>query len=99
MTQVSGMGMNVNLITEVLEDIRTKTGAFHFLRVETKILQDIEWNNDKKVYQYDKTLDVSWNSRVLYRVMGQNSIIFFDGNNPPANKPPFVNGLPNPDIP
>ena len=99
MTQVSGMGMDVNLITEVLEDIRTKTGAFHFLRVETKILQDIEWNNDKKVYQYDKTLDVSWNSRVLYRVMGQNSVIFFDGNNPPANKPPFVNGLPNPDIP
>ena len=97
-TQLPGLGMDVNLI-ETIEDIRTKTGAFHFLRVETKILQDIEWNSEKKIYQYDKTLQVSWNSRVLYRVIGQNTAIYFDGNNPPPNKPPFVNGLPNPDLP
>ena len=98
MTQLSGQGLDVNLI-ETLEDIRTKTGAFHFLRIETKILQDIEWNSSKGIYQYDKTLQVSWNSRVLYRVIGQNSVIYFDGNNPPPNKPPFVNGLPNKDLP
>lgn len=98
MTQLSGLGMDINLIDE-LEDIRTKTGAFHFVRVETKILQDIEWNDERQIYQYDPTLQVSWNSRVLYRLIGQNTMIYFDGNNPPPNKPPFVNGLPNPNLP
>lgn len=103
MTQIPGLGVIYNKdgevtgvdIVETLEDVRTKTGAFHFLRVETKILQDIEWNSEKNVYQYDKTLDVSWNDRVLYRIIGQNTVIFFDGHNPPPNKAPFVNGTPN----
>ena len=106
MTQIPGQGVRYNSngeivgknIIESLEDIRTKTGAFHYLRVETKTLQDIEWNSANQFYQYDKTLPVSWNSRVLYRIIRENTVIFFDGNNPPPNKPPFVNDVVNPEL-
>ena len=82
-----------NNIIKDLEDIRTKTGRFHYLKVETKIVQTITWNNTKQKYQFDPTAELEiWNSRTLYKVIGENYVIFFDGNNPPPNKPPFING-------
>ena len=97
--QQSGLGMETNLITE-LEDARTKTGAFHFIRVRTKTLQTISWNNTIKTYQYDETSPVtSWNYTSLYQVTGEGGPIYFNGANAPSlNTPPFINGSVNPAI-
>ena len=107
MTQIPGKGIiydnknNIigNNIIKDLEDIRTKTGRFHYLKVETKIVQTITWNNTKQKYQFDPTAELEiWNSRTLYKVIGENYVVFFDGNNPPPNKPPFINGQINEEI-
>ena len=105
MSQICGEGVyydnkgNVvgNNIISSLEDVRTKLGKFHYLKIETKILEDIYWNGTK--YQVDNTFIINnWNQRTLYRVLGGSSVIFFDGNNPPPNLPPFVNGNINPQL-
>ena len=64
--QIDGKGMSYNLITEDFEDIRKKTGAFHYLKIAPRSVQNIYringvdyWNNN-----YDKVYDLIPN--ILY---------------------------------
>lgn len=85
--QQSGLGIDINII-DLLEDIRTKAGAFHFIRVKPKVLQPIYYQDGD--YWIDPTMKIEiWNSTCLYPITiidedGNRMEVLIDGNNPPV---------------
>lgn len=93
--QIIGKGIGVNLIEE-MEDIRLKTGAFHYLRVRTRFerrLYDKNLNKAPTSFPYEITYDLyeagnlkftAWNPTSIYEVYTDEGefLYFIDGRNP-----------------
>lgn len=66
-------------IIPLLEDFRIQTGAFHYVRVKTKAIQEVYY--DKGQWWFDRSSQVtSWNPSCLYKY-GNKYVI--DGSTPP----------------
>lgn len=79
-----------NIINQLEDGVRIETGAFHFIRVKTKILSTIIWNEETQSFGFDEVSTVDWNPGSIYAIQNQRSHVFYiDGNNPPPNIYPF----------
>lgn len=83
--QIIGKGVDINII-QTLEDVRRKTGAFHYLRAKKRDIKEIYRKNEDFYFdsfmQYDKVEDNDWNAQTIYYDAVDK--IYYDGS--PLNK-------------
>ncbi len=93
--QIIGKGIGVNLIKD-MEDIRLRTGAFHYLRVRTRFekrLYDRTLTKAPTKFPYEIKYDLyeegnlkfsAWNPTSVYEVYNSDGkfLYFIDGRNP-----------------
>jgi hypothetical protein len=88
--QVIGKGINVNLISK-LKDIRTATGAFHYIKIQPRDTKNVYYNNGQYYYGNNQEPIANFSPNTIYIIYNgfsndNPSGKYLDGRDPSVQK-------------